>query len=251
MTSRPPDEALMTYPGSTGAGTRGFAHLMRFGRVLIAVGELDDNPADDIVDSIEMIAAGLLASGLAEPGFTLLHYIRRDHTRGGDAALWQISWRSRDAAGEPVHQMPVWEPVAPELEWASQTVLSIVGDIEPYDEQSILERTSDVFDLFDDADIIDLLNDALRAEHHQYLWQEIAEMAYGPEAIYENDSGHVRELEALQRAAPDRWLVEVAVDLQVHLQDEGLPAEASRYKVSLTVADRSFPASAGELWVVG
>src|SRR5690348_16483878 len=104
-------EALLTFPGPMRSATRGHAHLMRFDAGLVAIGELDDNPGEDTIGAIEVIAAGLVGAGLVSRGFTLLHYLPRDHVNFGRPAVWQVAWRARDANGVTQLGKPTWDPV--------------------------------------------------------------------------------------------------------------------------------------------
>src|ERR1700732_2521200 len=119
-------EALLTFPGPTRSAPRGHAHLMFFNTGLGAIGELDDNPGQDTIGAIEVIAAGLLGAGLVSRGFTPLHHLPRDHVNSGRPAVWKVVWRARDAEGVIQLGKPTWDPVPDDLAEARDVVLQTV-----------------------------------------------------------------------------------------------------------------------------
>jgi len=226
---------------------------MQFDARLVAVGELDDNPGQDTIGAIEIIAAGLVAARLVDRHFTLLHYLPRDHVSSGDSAIWQVVWRAREPGGSARLGMPTWERVPKDLMSAADAVREVVESIDPYDETGIAERTDEVVDLIESEVLAESLDETLRQPSFAYLWEEIAEMTFGPGAGYQRDSGRVADVLGVGQARGDRWLVEANVDLSVDRPDSDISpdvVEIRGYAVTFEVFDDQFPRQTRDLRVV-
>lgn len=237
-------EALLSYPSPTRDAPRGLAHLMWFGQELVALGELEDNPGEDIIGALEIIAVGLIDAGRATRDTTFLHYLRRDYVSSGAAVVWQISWRAAEQDGTPRLGKPTWEPVDESFQGAALKVFDYAGSIDPYDAATLGQREPAELDLLDFEDLKDTMNASLGRAEHGYVWQEVAEMAFGAGSEYRAESGSVAEVVGLRSAGIERWHLTAKLALDVERGDSDSPgdvAELDDYEVTFEVRDRAFP----------
>lgn len=243
-------EALFSYPSPTRDAPRGLAHLMWFGQELVAIGELEDNPGEDVIGAIEIIAVGLIDAGCATRDTAFLHYLRRDYVSSGAAAVWQISWRAAEQDGTPRLGKPTWEPVDESLEGAAINVLDRAGSIDPYDVATLRQHGPAELDLLDFEDLKDTMDASLGRAELDYLWQEVAEMAFGAGSEYRAGSGSVAAVVGLKSAGIERWYLTAKLALNVERGDSDLPgdiAELYDYEVTFEVRDPAFPKEMAEI----
>jgi hypothetical protein len=248
MSVAAPAEWLVTYPGSEGDEVRGQAHLMIFGSSTAVVGDLEDNPGEDVVNAIEVIAIGLRAAELVDRDFTLFHYRPHDHVKRGPA-LWKIAWGRHDS-GHPRFTMPTWEDPSEGDKDTVSAVLALVESIQPYESEVVEERGADCLDLLVDDDFLRPLAAALKDRSSDHLWQEVAELGFGDGTVYKKGTGRLVGLRQASREASDQWLIRVELALGV-VRPEGDDAEISDYPVTFRVFGSDYPPSLDDLWVMG